>query len=310
MNRLNHEVYRAAEADLFAEYGVDVQEHIVSMPAPATSIRVLEFGSGEPTIFIHGSPNDAATWIPLAAQLPGLRCLILERPGAGLSDPLERWRDHRVVSTAIVEAVVSHFDAERVNVVASSFGGLYAYNFALAHPDRVRRLIQMGAPTGPTILGLPTMLRLLSMPIPVFILKNALRPDAAKARDMFGEIGHEAAIEAGAIPDVVFEWYSKLLCETDTLQNLVREIRAIASPFGYRRSAKIRDDVLVEMSTPMLHLWGDNDAFASPEQADALSALAPNAQIEHFKSFGHILWYDDPAIIADRVRTFLSAELD
>lgn len=67
MNRLNHEVYRAAEADLFAEYGVDVQEHIVSMPAPATSIRVLEFGSGEPTIFIHGSPNDAATWIPLAA---------------------------------------------------------------------------------------------------------------------------------------------------------------------------------------------------------------------------------------------------
>ena len=88
---------------------------------------------------------------------------------------------------------------------------------------------------------------------------------------------------------MVFEWYSKLLCETDTLQNLVREIRAIASPFGYRRSAKIRDDVLVEMSTPMLHLWGDNDAFASPEQADALSALAPNAQIEHFKSFGHIL---------------------
>ena len=75
-------------------------------------------------------------------------------------------------------------------MVASSFGGLYAYNFALAHPDRVRRLIQMGAPTGPTILGLPTMLRLLSMPIPVFILKNALRPDAAKARDMFGEIGH------------------------------------------------------------------------------------------------------------------------
>ena len=184
MSRLNREVYRAAEADLFAQYGVYVREHIVSMPSPATSIRVLEVGSGEPTVFIHGSPNDAATWIPLAAQLPGLRCLLLERPGAGLSEPVESWRDHRVVSTAIVEAVVSHFDTERVNLVASSFGGLYAYNFALAHPDRVNMLIQMGAPTGPTILGLPTMFRLLSMPIPIFMLMKALRPDAAKARDI------------------------------------------------------------------------------------------------------------------------------
>lgn len=57
----------------------------------------------------------------------------------------------------------------------------------------------------------------------------------------------------------------------------------------------------------MLHLWGDNDTFASPDKADALSGLTPNGQIEHFKSFGHILWYDNPAIIADRVQTFLAA---
>ena len=310
MSRINHEVYRAAEAELFAQYRVDVQEHIVNMPAPATSIRVLEVGSGEPTIFIHGSPNDAATWIPLVAQLPGLRCLLLERPGAGLSEPVERWRDHRAVSSAIVEAVVSYFDAERVDLVASSFGGLYAYNFAMAHPKRVRRLVQMGAPFGPTVLGIPTIARLLSTPIPIFILKNALRPDADKARDMFGEIGHEAAIEARAIPDVVFEWYSKLLCETDTLQHLVREFRSVASPFGYRRSAKISDCALAQMSTPVQYLWGDNDTFASPEKADALNRLSPNAQIEHFSSFGHVLWYDDSVMIADRVRTFLSSELD
>ena len=310
MSRINHEVYRAAEADLYAEYGVDVQEHIVNISPPATSIRVLEVGSGEPTIFIHGSPNGAATWIPLVAQLSGLRCLLLERPGAGLSEPVDRWRDHRVVSTAIVEAVISNFDTEPVNLVASSFGGLYAYNFAMAHPNRVRRLIQMGAPLGPTVLGMPTIARLLSMPIPIFILKKALRPDVDKARDMFGEIGHEAAIEAGAIPDVVFEWYSKLLCETDTLRHLVHEMRSVASPFGYRRSAKIRDYALAQMSTPVQYLWGDNDTFASPDKADALNSLSPNTQIEHFASFGHVLWYDDPVMIADRVRTFLSLEID
>jgi pimeloyl-ACP methyl ester carboxylesterase len=44
------------------------------------------------------------------------------------------------------------------------------------------------------------------------------------------------------------------------------------------------------------------------EQGDRLADLSPNAHIEHFQSFGHILWYDDPALIAGRISAFLEGE--
>lgn len=309
MSRMNETAYRESEAALSSTFGAKTEEHFVDVPELGTSVRVLEIGSGDPIVFIHGSPNNAATWIPVAAELPDRRCLLLERPGAGLSEPVDRWGDHRAQSTAIVGAVSDHFDAAEVDLAGSSFGGLYAYNFALAHPDRTRSLIQLGSPAGPPALGIPAIFKLLSLPLPRFLARKALRPDTEEAREMFREIGHGRAIDSGSIPGVVFEWYSSLLRNTDTVEHLLGEIRAIASPLGYRANARLDAEALGTIQTPLLYLWGDNDTFATPERADALAALTPSATIEHYQGFGHVLWYDDPKAIADRIRAF-SAGVD
>jgi pimeloyl-ACP methyl ester carboxylesterase len=246
-------------------FGVAVVEHFVDLPDLGTSIRVLETGAGDPIVFIHGSPNNAATWIPLIAGLSDRRCLLLERPGAGLSEPVHRWTDHRAQSSAIMRAVVDHFGIAEIDLVGSSLGGLYAYNFALAHPDRTKAVVQLGSPAGPTLLGMPTIFRFLSLPLPRVLSSRALRPDAKEARKMFREIGHGRAIDAGAIPAVVFEWYSSLLCDTDTAEHLLAEIRAIASPLGYRANARLDEKALSGIGAPLLYLWGDEDTFSSPE---------------------------------------------
>lgn len=306
MSRMNESTYRESEAGLSSTFGVDVDEHFVDLPGLGTSIRVLETGAGDPIVFIHGSPNNATTWIPLVAELSDRRCLLLERPGAGLSEPVARWTDHRTQSTAIVRTILDHFDITEIDLVGSSFGGLYAYNFALAHPDRTKSVVQLGAPAGPALLGMPTIFKFLSLPLPRFLSSKALRPDPEEARKMFREIGHGRAIDAGAIPAVVFEWYSSLLCNTDTAEHLLGEIRAIASPLGYRANARLDEEALGAVRAPLLYLWGNEDTFSSPERADALAALTPSANIEHYQGFGHVLWYDDPKAIAERIRAFAS----
>ena len=307
MSRMSEQEYRRVERKLYAEYGVAIKEHFVEVRRPAASIRVLEIGKGEPLLLIHGSPNNAATWVSLAAQMPGRRCLLLERPGAGLSSAVERWGNHRADSAAIVEAALDYFGIDRIDIAGSSFGGLYAYNFALTRPQRVRSLIQVGSPGGPAILGIPAIFRFLSLPLPKPMVNKALCPDVAEARKMYVQIGHKDSVEDGTIPDVVFEWYSSLLCNTDTVEHLVREIRAIATPLGYRPASRIEDDTLARLNHPLLYLWGDRDAFAKSERADALAALSPATQIEHFEQFGHLPWYDDPALIAARMEEFLAA---
>lgn len=307
MSRTDEGSYREAEQKLYAEYGIEVREHCVHVESPATSIRVLEVGQGEPLVMIHGSPNNAATWVPLVAQLTNRRCLLMERPGAGLSSPVARWTDHRAESVAIVGAVLDEMSVDRADLAGSSFGGLYAYNLALSAPKRVRSLILLGAPGGPSVLGLPPIFRFLSLPLPKAMARKALRPDPDEARDMFKEIGHEDSIAAGAIPDITFEWYSSLLNNTTTLEHLLGEIRSIATPFGFRRTAKITGADLGQLTQPILYLWGDHDPFATPEEADRLASLTPQAAIEHFESFGHLPWYDDPALIAGRIEEFLSS---
>lgn len=306
MSRMNEGAYRKAEEKLHAEYGVELREHLVEVESPATSIRVLEAGQGEPLVFIHGSPNNAATWVPLVAHLPHRRCLLLERPGAGLSAPVAKWGNHRIESARIVESVLDTMAVDRAGLIGSSFGGLYAYNFALSQPERVRSLTLLGAPGGPTVLGLPTIFRFLSLPIPKAIAARALRPDPAEARDMFKQIGHAESINRAVIPDITFDWYSSLLNNTDTLENLLGEIRSIATPFGFRKAGRVKDAELARLTPPTLYLWGDHDAFAKPEQADRLAALTPQATIEHFAGFGHLPWYDNAALIAERIEAFLT----
>ena len=43
---------------------------------------------GIPVLFIHGGPTSGGTWAPLVPRVKGFRCLVLDRPGTGLSDPL------------------------------------------------------------------------------------------------------------------------------------------------------------------------------------------------------------------------------
>jgi pimeloyl-ACP methyl ester carboxylesterase len=305
MARHDPGLYRPAEDRLVEHFGIDVREHRVPVGDAGRFVRVLESGSGPATLFVHGSPNAAATWVGLAAQLSGRRCLMLERPGAGLSEAMA-WTDHRTQTARLQSAALDYLGVDRVDAVGSSFGGLYVLNLARAHPERVRRVLLIGSPGGVASLPYPAIFRGLSLPLPGFVLARALRPDADGAREMFSEIGHGESVNAGSIPPVVFDWYSALLRHTDTLPNLAREARAIGTPRRYRASSTLTDRDLAQLRPPVDMLWGDRDPFATPAQADA-TAAAIGARIDHRPGLGHLPWYDDPRLVADAMEALFAA---
>ncbi len=51
-------------------------------------MRVLEVGEGVPVLFVHGASSGGSSWAPLVACLSGFRCILLDRPGFGLSPRL------------------------------------------------------------------------------------------------------------------------------------------------------------------------------------------------------------------------------
>jgi pimeloyl-ACP methyl ester carboxylesterase len=88
-------------------------------------------------VFLPGSAGAAEFWAPVAERLPeGWTKVLLSWPGAGDQphDPSVRGLEDLVALAAA--ALVAPGD-----VVAQSMGGAVALALALAHPDRVRRLV-------------------------------------------------------------------------------------------------------------------------------------------------------------------------
>jgi len=80
--------YRDAERRMWASVNVDPKERQVHLPVIGVDVRIQEVGDGPPVLFIHGASNSGTSWANLIAHVDRFQCLLLDRPGCGLSDPL------------------------------------------------------------------------------------------------------------------------------------------------------------------------------------------------------------------------------
>src|SRR5216684_2208051 len=85
---MNEVRYREAERRLWDSLGVTPTEQRLHLDRIGTTVRVQEMGEGPAVVFVHGGSTSGASWAPLVARLDGFRCVVLDRPGCGLSDPL------------------------------------------------------------------------------------------------------------------------------------------------------------------------------------------------------------------------------
>ncbi|MFN3217070.1 MAG: alpha/beta fold hydrolase [Acidimicrobiales bacterium] len=81
------ERFRQSERRLWESVGVEPSERYVQLRAGGM-VRVQETGDGPPVLLVHGAVNAGTSWMSLMAKLPDFRCIALDRPGCGLSDPI------------------------------------------------------------------------------------------------------------------------------------------------------------------------------------------------------------------------------
>jgi 2-hydroxy-6-oxonona-2,4-dienedioate hydrolase len=109
-------------------------------------LRYHEAGDGPPLLMLHGSGPGVTGWRNfgdnLVAFAPDFRCLVLEFPGFGVSDQT----DQHPMAAALpaVGDLLDALDLDRVDLIGNSMGGIVGTRFAIAQPDRVRRLVTVG----------------------------------------------------------------------------------------------------------------------------------------------------------------------
>jgi len=300
------ERYRRAERAVWSHYGLEPTERFVEFESPAVRLRIQDVGSGEPIVFAHGGVWPAVAFAPLVRELPGYRCILLDRPGCGLSSPVD-WRKHeiRTVAPKLMGGVVDALRLERTHVVGHSIGGVWALRLAQGHPSRVGRIGILGASPLLAELPRPGFFRVLASPIGAIITRLPQNQD--RARSMLRQDGHGPSLDAGRIPDVFFDWHVALVGNTKTFRNERAMIRdGVVRGGSWRPGLTFDPAELSAILQPLLYVIGSADPEGTVEYAKHVVAMLPDAELKVLPDGGHMLWLDDAAYVGNAIRTFLA----
>ncbi len=285
---------------LFAEHGAECRSRRIPDRKGRETYAVVCGDGPSPTFLVHGGLSDASEWALLAGRLDG-PLIIPDRPGYGLTYRIDyRKLDFRRAAADWLIELIDELEVETIDLLGASMGGFFALAFATSHPERVRRLVLLGAPVG-LFREAPLFLRLWGNPIVGRLISLMKIPDAETLRNraFAGLVAHpervpveflEVALAGGALPGTALT--------TRTMLHAVTSLR------GLRRGLWMGEDI-VHLQVPTLFVWGDQDGQARPSIGAGFSRRMPEAKLTIVDDAGHMPQLDQPKAVATIVRSFL-----
>jgi pimeloyl-ACP methyl ester carboxylesterase len=188
---------------------------------------------------------------------------------------------------------------------AGPLGGVWALWYALARPDRVKRLVLLGVPALPRT-RCPLPIRLVGTPGLGRLLSRLAPPGPGSVLRLASAVGEKATLARR--PDLV-DLLVAAGRDPITDRAAKAELSALISPFalltpsGFRRRARVRPDQLRQLALPTLVLWGERDPVGSIAVARAVAELVPDGRLEVLPA-GHGPWLGLPTRTAATVTDF------
>jgi pimeloyl-ACP methyl ester carboxylesterase len=254
-------------------------------------VHYRDRGSGSPLVLLHGSNSSLFTWEGWVERLaPTHRVVTLDLPGHGLTGPDPKERYSAVEMAEVVDAFLSKIGLQRFALGGNSMGGNVAWHYALAHPERVDKLILVDAAGLPSHEPRPPALRFAALPI-LGRLSRWETPRfavAASVRDVYGD--HSKVTDA-----LIDRYYDLLLRDGNRAAMRERVSRKNDSA-----SARIG-----ELQVPTLILWGTEDRWILPKYGEQFRERIPGARLVTLPGLGHVPMEEDPAASVAPVLTFL-----
>ncbi len=246
-----------------------------------------DVGSGEPVLLLHGSGPGVSAWanwrLTIGALGGDFRLLAPDLAGFGYSTCPE---DMVHTRKSWLDQIVSFMDAlgvERAHVIGNSFGGSMALALAIAHPQRVNKLILMGSVGVPFELteGLDAVWGYEPSFGNMQAIMRFFAYDQSLVGDELVQLRYEASMRPG-----VHEAYSSMFPAprqrwVDAMAHDEKDIRALPHQTLLVHG---RDDQVIPLSTSLtLMQWIDNS------QLHVFGRCGHWTQIEHAAAFANLV---------------------
>jgi 2-hydroxy-6-oxonona-2,4-dienedioate hydrolase len=256
-------------------------------------------GTGaETVVMLHGSGPGASGWSnfhrnvePLVAA--GYRVVLMDCPGWNKSDPVVVGTGSRSeLNASALKGLMDAIGLDKVHIIGNSMGGHSAVAFALAHPQRVGKLVLMGGGTGGVSPFVP-------MPTEGIKLISALyrAPTLENLKRMLNVFVFDPS---SLTEDLIQGRLANMLAHREHLENFVRS--AELNPRQYQDVG----NRLGEVAAPTLVVWGRDDRFVPLDTGLRLVAGLRDADLHVFSRCGHWAQWEHADKFNRMVLEFLS----
>ena len=268
-------------------------------------------------VFLHGFPEAAFVWDEVLRHFgERYRCVAPNLRGyAGSSAPAEvdAYRAKHLV--ADVAALVDQLGGPLEALVAHDWGGAVAWNFAVQHPQRLKRLVIVNSPHPATFVR-----ELQTNPAQqaASAYMNFLcRPDAEELLSE-NDYARMWPFFAGTPSAPGGDWL------TEAVKNQYRAVwnQGMRGPVNYYRASPVKpatpqDQSLMQIQfppeavtvrIPTLVVWAEADTALLPSLIDGLEVFVPKLTLVRVPRATHWVIHEQPALVARLIDEFLAAK--
>jgi pimeloyl-ACP methyl ester carboxylesterase len=266
---------------------------------PQGTVRYRDLGTGEPIVLVHGLLTNGELWREVAPTLAkDFRVIVPDWPLGSQETPLDPGADLTPPGLArIIADFLVALELENVTLVGNDTGGALCQLVAVAHPERLGRLVL--TPCDAYENFLPPMFRPLQLlaraPGAVFLIAQSLRPRAARRLPFaFGWLTKRPVAD-----DLSDAWLRPALSS----RPIRREIAAILKGISSRHTLEAAER-FGEFDKPVLIAWAPEDRFFKFRYAEQLVAAFPNARLERIEDSYTFVPLDQPERTAELIAAF------
>ena len=290
-----------------------ISHHFADLPN-GIRLHYAAAGSGPLILFLHGFPEFWYAWKDLLAAFAEThRAVAPDMRGYNLSSKPPAIADYR--SKHLVEDLRLLIDAlgyGRCVMVAHDWGGAVAWNFAVAHGDRLERLAIINAPHPVTfsreLRGNPAQQAASSY----MNLFRSPKAERVLSENHFARLQRMTldawAGQGGEASDEDRRAYLEAWAQPGALTGSLNYYRASPlHPPGPDQPAEIPalEPAAFRVRVPTLVIWGERDEALLAGNLDGLDACVDGLRVVRIPEGSHWVVHEQPARVAALLREFI-----
>ncbi len=266
----------------------EIQIHFRDQGLPTDSL---------PLVLIHGTAASLHTWEPWVAELKATKRIItFDLPAYGLTGPNANHDYSQKAYFDMLDSLLIKLKINRCILGGNSLGGSVSWNYAIEHPEKIKKLILIDA-GGYSLnsTSVPIAFKLAQVPI----LNNLL--EKVTPRSMVEFSIKNVYFDPTKVSNELIDRYYELTLREGNRKAFKERLASSKNTASKNNTSQLIKTIKV----PTLVLWGDHDQLIPVASAYKFHEDLPNDTLVILKNLGHVPMEEDPKVSLKSVKEFI-----